>query len=198
MTNNKLEQTNGSSADLSPPFYLPLITSLLISESLFPDPDSPAATLIIPLVRIRIPYAYFLIVALDLITALLVKWYYGPTYSLLAPQYASALPDIESLRQIYGRPTGQQTFERQETEQQGVEQQAAVSTPLLPVGMAFNISFSSPFYEPNSKVSTLFTLELKKIRNIPGYLLPVATLLLYIILRPLFLNKQNQNQDNRD
>ena len=191
MTTDILEQNNFADANLSPPFSLPLTTSLLISESLFPDPDSPATTLIIPLIKIRIPYAYFAVVALDLATAFLLKCCYGPAYSLLLPQYASALPDTGALRQIYERPPGRNLSRQQATEQQG-----ATSTPLLPVGMAFNISVSSPFYEPDSKVATLFTFELKEIRNIPGYLLPLAVLLLYIILRPFFLDRQNRNNSN--
>jgi len=188
LTSNIFEQNNSSKTDLSPPFSLPLTTSLLITESLFPNPFSPTTSLIIPLVKIKIPYAYFVVVALDLITAFLLKWYYGPTYSLLAPQYISALPDTEMLRQIY------EDSAKQQAAQQSAEQQASLGSPLLPVGMAINISFSSPFSEPNSRFATLFTVELKEIRNIPGYLLPLAALLLYIILRPFFLNSRNNNR----
>lgn len=154
----------------SPPFVVPFTVSLLISETLFPDFYSPAATLIIPFIRVNIPYGYVIIIVADLITALLVKWSYGSSYSLLAPQSHTALPDLRAFGQV---PTNN----------------SEESTPLLPQGMAFNLSISSPFFSPESPVATLYTLEIKQVPNVPGYVVPIATLLLYLVLKPYFDRK---------
>lgn len=171
------------SANPSPPYSVPLTISLLISESLFTDLNSPAATLIIPFVRREIPYAYFLISILEFTAALLTKWSYGPSYSLLSPASNTSFPDVGYLRT---------------TNTQGDSGSATGDTPIFPKGITFNISFSSPFSAPVSKTSTLFTFELKEIKNVPGYIVPLAGLVLYFVLIPFYRRNKNAAGSNKD
>ncbi|MGI6451714.1 MAG: hypothetical protein ACOX3R_16065 [Desulfitobacteriia bacterium] len=179
-----------TAAKTSSPHTVPFFVSLLISESFFSHVNSPAATIIIPFFKKDIPYAYFIIIILELITAMLIKWYYGPYYSILSPSLSTALPDLNVMRQTY---TYGQTlpWRRRQNQQQPEE-----SSPLLPLGMSFNLSFSSPFTAPTSKTATLYTIQLKEIKNVPGYLVPLAALILYFVLEPLFKAKESTTANN--
>ncbi|NLL51736.1 MAG: hypothetical protein GX248_03420 [Peptococcaceae bacterium] len=163
---NRDNESNKAAVNNSfPPYSLPFTVSLLISGSLFFDIYSPASTLIIPFIRKNVPFGYFIIILMEFITALMVKWSSAPySYSILPGPWNTAIPSLEDLRGIY----------------RGLEE----ATPLLPIsGLTFNISFGSPFSGPNSRAATLYTIELKAIRNIPGYIVPLATLILYFFLR---------------
>ncbi|NLO96492.1 MAG: hypothetical protein GX091_00185 [Peptococcaceae bacterium] len=156
---------NNTAADNSfPPYSVPFTVSLLISGSLFNDNNSPASSLIIPLLRREIPFGYFIIILLDFITALVVKWSYLPySYSILPGSWNTALPSLQEIRGIYRAPNE--------------------STPFLPTkGINFNISFSSTFL-PSGRTGTLYIIELTEIKKIPGFVVPIAALVLYLILR---------------
>lgn len=169
--------SSASTKNPSPPYSVPLFVSLLISESLFTHNNSPVTTMIIPFIMKEIPYAYFIISIMEFIAALLTKWSYGPSYSLLSPVGSTSLPDLKDIRQVYSPTT---------VSNQNADSQQTIDTPIFPKGMTFNISFSSPFSAPRSKLSTLFTIELKEIRNVPGYVIPLTALLLYVIFEPFF------------
>jgi len=179
---NSVRNSAASNATTNSPHTVPLFISLLISQSFFHHEKSPASTLIIPFFKKEIPYAYVIIVILEFITAFLVKWYYGPSYNLISLGYNTGLPDLNALRYALGQSSTPASRESNRQNQQQPEE----STPLLPSGLAFNISFSSPFTAPTSKASTLYTIQLKQIKNMPGFLVPLAALMLYFILAPHF------------
>lgn len=183
------ESAATSSQNPSPPYFVPFSVSLLISESLFPNFYSPAATLIIPFIRVDIPYGYFIIVGMEFVTAFLAKIAYGPSYSILPLGMNAELPDLEAFRQ-----TTRQLPVRVLDLGGVLSLTDTESTPLFPRGMTFNISFSSPFTAPTSRTATLFTFELKEIRKVPGYLVPLAALTLYLVLRPYFRRKERNNE----
>ncbi|MCG1024872.1 hypothetical protein [Dehalobacter sp.] len=145
------------------PFYI----SLLISNALHPNNISPVGTLIIPLTKIMIPYGYFIIVGLELATALFYKWSAVPVSApmFFPGGYGQALPDISAIRE-------DRTLRQRMTE-----------TPLIPKeGMTINISLSAPFTPVQSRVSTLYAFKLKSIDDVPGYVIPLTSLILYGLL----------------
>ncbi|RJE47638.1 hypothetical protein A7K50_03025 [Dehalobacter sp. MCB1] len=145
------------------PFYI----SLLISNALHPSNNSPVGTLIIPLTKIMIPHGYFIIVGLELATALFYKWSVVPVSSRIffPGEYGQALPDISALRE------------------DRMAQLKMTQTPLIPKeGMTINISLSAPFTPVQSRASTLYAFKLKSIDNVPGYVVPLASLILYGLL----------------
>jgi hypothetical protein len=181
--------TSSTNAPL-PPYSVPLTVSLLISESLFAHFYSPAATLIIPFIRVNIPYGYFIIIGMELVTSFLVKLAYGPSYSILSSNLnLNTLPDLNSLRQVYNLAPV-----RENSRNQLGGATAAEDTPLFPLGITFNISFSSPFSAPSGKTATLFTIQLKEIRNVPGYLVPLISIVLYFLIKVYFRSK-SANED---
>lgn len=200
-SNNSAINTNTSqtvSDTSTPPYSVPFTVSLLISESLFPHHYSPVNTIIIPFIRVELPYAYFIIILMELFTAYLAKLSLGPSYSILSLYSGTALPDLEAFRQA--RPTTESIQRNQsgristlDVNNRADQEQSIESTPLLPLGMTFNLSFLSPFTAPTSTTSTLFTIQLKEIKNIPGYVLPLVALVLYLILRPVFHQDNSSN-----
>lgn len=177
------------SSSSPPDTPLPFTIALLISEGLFTDISSPVATLIIPFIRIDIPYGYWIIVLMEFTTALLLKWSYGPSYStslLNLLNSNTALPDLDTYKQFRSLSPGGTTAPG--------PAQSTIDTPLFPSGMTFNISFSVPFSAPESKLATLFTIELKEIKNIPRYVLPVASLVLYFLLESNSKRKKAQKE----
>lgn len=198
-----IQTNNVNTSDPSGQLSLPLTVSILISESLFLVRNSPVSTLILPFIRVNIPYAYFLIAGLELATALLVKWSSMPTagYGFSGTNINQEFPDTSSLSQIYNLPQAQSPLQRSlptssistsEVNRNSTEQD--VGTPLFPKGLTVNLSFSAPFSEPNSNVATLYTVELLEINKVPGYLVTVVTLILYIILRP-YLKPRESNKN---
>lgn len=188
----------------SPPYSVPFTVALLISEGLFLNNYSPVSSLIIPFIRADIPYGYMIIIIMEFITALLVKMSYGPAYSILSQNTNTAVPDMSAIRQIYSSASAGQTASGQSGRRQPGKVSAQSTdtttaapneeTPLFPKGLTFNISFSAPFSSPNSKTSTLYAVELKEIKNVPGYVLPLASLILYFVLQPYFRARDSQNR----
>lgn len=170
------------------PYSVPLAFSLLFSVSLFTHHLSPAASLIIPIFRPTIPFGYAIIIFLELMTALFTKWSLGPCYSLFNPGGIAALPDLEALRQINALVPRPKT-KNLAPQEIDVNLQGEEDSPLLPLGMTINLSLSSPITTANSKTGTLFVYELKQIKSIPPYVVPIATLLLYLFLKGLFGNR---------
>jgi len=186
----------------TPPYTVPFTVSILISESFFNNFYSPASTIIIPFLRPFIPYGYAIIILMELLTALLVKWSSAPySYSLINAGYfcfptGIALPDMDSLRRVYNLQASERSLASAGSLDSGQGSPPAPNredTPLLPRGMTINLSFSSPFSTPPSKTATLFSIELIEIKNIPGYLVPLIALLLYFISKSFFKGKANAN-----
>lgn len=145
------------------PFYI----SLLFSNALHPSNNGPVGTLIIPLTKIMIPHGYFIIVGLELATALFYKWSAVPVSARIffPGEYGQALPDISALRE-------DRTLQLKMT-----------GTPLIPKeGLIINISLSAPFTPVQSRASTLYAFKLTSIDNVPGYLIPLVSLILYGLL----------------
>lgn len=194
--------------DSTPPYVVPFTISILASQSLFLNEYySPAAALIIPIYRVEVPYAYLMVIIMQAVTALLVKWAYTPTpfyIPLLGGQ--QAVPDFETLKYITSLTNsqgnsfgfnGNTRSNRTLRLNNSVSQLEVPSTPLFPEGIALNLSFMSPFSAPTSRASTLFSIKLTLIKNNRGYLIPLLTLILYIILKPLIINKTYNDQNNK-
>lgn len=191
---NEFNRQNYTSNPLNDPagqLSIPVTFSFLVSESLFMFTNSPATTLILPFYRPRIPYGYFIIIALELLTILFVKWSSVPVSGagLIRSNFNQSLPDINALRQIYSLPPGKRSL--QDNVPSGKvsvlkpgqpSNQDSVDTPLFPKGLTVNLSVSAPFTEPRSKTATLYTVELIEIKNVPGYVVPILALLLYFFL----------------
>ncbi|RNC62815.1 MAG: hypothetical protein AWM53_01915 [Candidatus Dichloromethanomonas elyunquensis] len=160
---------------------IPVTLSILISNSLFLTRLSPASTLILPFYRLVVPYGYFLIIFIDLITAFWVQATYLPLTgaSSFRGNVNQALPDIYYLRQVYSLTK-------------------VNNSPLFPKGMTINFSVSSPFTEPNSITTTLFTLQLIEIKKIPGFVVAVLTLFLYWFLYPSLKPLEANNNGNNN
>jgi len=173
---------------------IPVTFSILISESIFLTRYSPASTLIIPFYKPRIPYGYFIIITLNLITALFVKLSSVPVngWGLMRNNINQSLPDLNSLRQVYNLPPS--TFAVGQSNLN--TQNGGLDSPLFPKGLTVNLSLSAPFTDPRSKTSTLFTVELIEIKKVPGYLVAVLTLLLYFILYPSQKAQETNNNNN--
>ncbi|TCX51095.1 hypothetical protein C1I38_11075 [Dehalobacter sp. 12DCB1] len=145
------------------PFYI----SLLISNALHPSNNSPVGTLIIPLTKIMIPHGYFIIIGLELATALFYKWSAVPVSARIffPGGYGQSLPDISAIRE------------------DRILRLKMTQTPLIPKeGMTINVSLSVPFTPVQSRASTLYAFKLKSIDNVPGYVVPLASLILYGLL----------------
>lgn len=170
-----------SSHSLNPmsTFEVPFSVSILLSNALHPNTSSPAGTLIIPLIRILIPHGYFIIIGLELATAFFAKWSTIPTsiYGTLPGGYCQSLPDINAFRQVYSSPP---VVPRQA--RNGLLSEI-FQTPILPSkGMSVSVSLSAPFTSIQSRTTTLYAFELFNLKQIPGYAVPLASLILYIIL----------------
>ncbi|NLI93406.1 MAG: hypothetical protein GX434_14845 [Peptococcaceae bacterium] len=170
---------SGSSHDFSGLLSIPVTFSILISNSLFLTRLSPASTLIIPFYRLNIPLGYWLIIATDVITAFIVQSASIPMNGsgALRGNINQSVPDLNSLRQIY-------SFRK------------VNDTPLFPKGMTINFSISSPFTAPNSITTTLYTLQLLEIKNIPGFVVAFLTLFLYWFLYPSLKPLEGNNNGN--
>jgi len=192
-------------ADSSPPYVVPFTVSILASQSIFLD---QASTLIIPFYRTKVPYGYIFIIFMQAVTALLVKWAYTPSplYMPLLGNYQS-LPDFQSLQKIasmsqsQGNPRLNQG-NKKKNRTLSICNRTATNTddefpsdPILAEGIAINLSFISPFSSPNSRASSLYTIELTLIKNTPGYLVPLITLIIYFVLKPFFTNNKNNNNN---
>ena len=201
---------SGSGDNSSPPYVVPVTLSLLTSQSLFLNETySPGTTLIIPFYRIEVPHGYAFVIFMQAVTALLVKWAYTPTPVYMPPLLGSyqAIPDFEALRQIssisqsrkYPR-SNQNNSNKTKTLKffRGQDQDEIDSDPLLPEGLAINLSFLAPFSSPDSRASSLYTIELTLIRNIPGYFTPILTLIIYFVLKPFIDNKNNNKKNNNN
>lgn len=197
----------GSGDDSTPPYVVPVTTSFLLSQSLFlNEPYSPASTLIIPFFRTEVPYGYAFVIFMQAVTALLVKWAYAPTplYTPLLGSY-QAIPDFEALRQISrisqsqtnARPGPNSPQKRTIKLYNGLNQDEVDSGPLLPEGLAINLSFLAPFSSPDSRASSLFTIELTLIRNTPWYLVALLIFIFYLIYKP-FMGNTNKNSKNNN
>jgi len=160
-----------SSRDPSPSYSVPFTFSLFIVEDLSSASFTPSASLFIPIIRVTIPFGYFIIIGMNLLQALLVKWASPASYSLLSGNINTALPDMDSVRQIYSLPPVQQSTGQQQTD-----------TPIFPAGLSFNFAFSTPFLEPFGTNATIFTIRIKEIMNVPRYLIPLVSLILYSFL----------------
>ena len=179
--------------DSSPPYIVPFTVSILASQSIFLDQFySPAATLIIPVLRINVPYGYLLLIMIQFITALLVKWAYAPlSFSLPG---SCALPDYQALKQIYSSfPQQKNGMNARTLRLNNSSQTTEESTPIFPEGIAINLSFLSPFSAPASRASTIYALKLTLIKDTPGYIIPVITLIIYFLLKPFLNNSNNKN-----
>lgn len=192
---NNQSYTSGQAFGNAPTGQLsiPVTFSILISESIFLTRYSPASTLIFPFYRPRIPYGYFIIVVLNLITALFAKMSSVPvnSWGLMRNNINQSLPDINSLRQVYNLPPVRGSLRSNQNTQNGRN-----DTPLFPKGLTVNFSISAPFTDPSSKTSTLFTIELLEIRKVPGYLVAVLTLLIYFLLYPSQKAQETKNNNN--
>lgn len=193
-------RTEEGGDESSPPYVVPLTVSILASQSIFlGEFYSPVATLIIPIVREKVPYAYLLIIMMQAVTALLVKWAYAPTplYKPLLGNY-QALPDLKSLQQISSFPPSPNAIKRTTTLQNNNNRNEGVpSTPLLPEGIAINLSFLSPFSAPTSRAASLFAIKLTLIRDAPGYIISLITLIIYFVLKP-FVEKNKNDTANKN
>lgn len=180
--------------DSSPPYIVPFTVSILASQSIFLNNFySPAATLIIPVLRINIPYGYLLIIMIQFITALLVKWAYAP---LLFPlPGGSAIPDYQALKQIYSSfPQQKNEMNARTLPLNNSGRTTEEFTPIFPDGLTINLSLLSPFSSPTGRATTLYAIKLTLIKNTPGYIIPVITLIIYFLLKPFFKNSNNKNK----
>ncbi len=204
-----INSTASKNASANPPsdptgqLSIPVTFSILISESLFLTRYSPASTLILPFYRPKIPYGYAYIIALNFITIFLVQCSAVPANGagLLRGNVNQGIPDMNSLKKIYSYPPAQGSLRSNVppgkistfSAGQPSANQERNDTPLFPKGLTVNLSVSAPFSDPNSKTSTLFTLELLEIRNVPGYVVAVLTLLIYFFLYPSQQAKEENN-----
>lgn len=187
--------------DSSPPYVVPFTVSILASQSLFLDQYySPAATLIIPFIRKDIPFGYILIIFMQAVTALLVKWAFAPSplYKPLLGNY-QALPDFHALQQISALPQSPNAIKRPQrllnlnNNNNNNNDDEVPSTPLLPEGITINLSFLAPFSAPTSRAASLFSIKLTLIKSNRGYLISVITLIIYFVIKP-FLKKNNNTE----
>lgn len=191
----------------SPPYVVPLTISILASQSIFLNRlYSPAATLIIPIYRTDVPYGYIFVIFMQAVTALLVKWAYAPSplYMPLLGNY-QALPDYEALKKIsrlsqtpnnIKSNQGNKRTNRNLSLANGSNQNQVPSGPLLPEGIAINLSIISPFSDPTSRAASLFSIKLTLFKTNRGYIIPLVTLIIYFVLKPFMGTNNNKNNNN--
>lgn len=194
--------------DSTPHYVVPFTISILASQSLFLDEYySPASALIIPIYRVEIPYAYLLVIFMQAVTALLVKWAYTPSpfYIQLLGGGQQAVPDFETLKYIANKTDSQgnslwhhnnERNSRTLRLNNSANQLDVPSTPIFPEGIAINLSFMSPYSAPTSRASSLFSIKLTLIKTNKGYLIPLITLILYVILKLFFTKDNNISADS--
>lgn len=203
-SNENPSATNLPDNDSIPPALhtpVPFTFSMLISNSLHPDIYSPVGSLIIPFYRPLIPYGYYVIVGIELLTGMLLKWsaVHNGRYRYIVSNNP-ALPDINALNQsfnntlsngedsrilLFGSPQADRTLT-----------QEIFQTPLIPTeGMTINIVLSAPVRAIQSVASTAYAFKLKSIDNAPGYLVPVILLILYFLLGPYFKAKAELGEE---
>lgn len=187
---------NSSAAGSSSPYAsIPLALSLLLADSLFTHHSSPVAAMIIPLKTFNLPYSYFVIIVLDLATALFAKW--SSSYSGISPlsQYQQAYPDIQVYRQGNNQlSSGNANVLRSNS----TGNQQPEATPLFPEGLAASLALSSPFSGvPNSigtKFVTIYGVEVLRIQHLPKTFIPLLTLFIYFYLYPKYVKKTNNTE----
>jgi hypothetical protein len=153
--------------------------------------------LIIPFYRPLVPYGYYIIVGIELLTAMLFKWssvHTGSYQYILSNN--PALPDINALNQSFNNASPRQTIVNVEDSRIwrfGKHQadrtlaQESFQTPLIPTeGLTINLTLSAPVHAIPSVASTAFALKLKSFDNTPGYIVPVILIILYFLLGPYF------------
>lgn len=175
---------------------IPLIFTLLLTDSLFPKiPTSPAAAMLIPLKIWNIPFSYFIIIALGFATSLLAKWSY--TFSGIPPlsQYQQAYPDIWLYRQGLSQPSQTRTTVSGRDSAAGSQEEPP--TPLTPEteGLAILVSLFASYSgvpeSPGSKFVLIYGIEVFRIKYLPKIFIPLLTLLIYFFFYPKYQKMTN-------
>ncbi|UWG97840.1 hypothetical protein LPY66_03215 [Dehalobacter sp. DCM] len=183
---------------------VPFTFSLLISNSLHPDIYSPVGTLIIPLYRPLVPYGYYILIGIELLTAMLFKWSSAHSgsyrYSL---SNSTAFPDLTAINQYINTASPRQILGGEDlsvgqfSPQAGrALEQEIFQTPLIPSeGLTINLALAAPVRAIRSMASTAFTFKLKAIDNAPGYLIPFILVILYFLTGPYFKAKAERGDE---
>ncbi|NLI90648.1 MAG: hypothetical protein GX434_00175 [Peptococcaceae bacterium] len=175
--------------------------SLYFIQRLVDRAFSPTVYLNFPLVRIRFPLSFVMIIALDLVFPLIIKWsaIREDRYRFFTSGINQAYPDYKSIRQILSSSSSlgpaQSTQFNQSTDQ-GQSQPSseipvittvfdpprppALDTPVYPRFLSLVFQVSSPIIK--QRLGTTFIVELVEAMEYPRFFLPLISLLLYIAL----------------
>jgi hypothetical protein len=172
-----ISQSEGSSDRLSV-FKLGLgFGGLLTCRS-----TGPAVNILVPIIINKIPFAFLSVIFLDFLSALAVKRSFlaeaqNPELfetawraSLLSPKAQAAARSESPLHSMLSPDNGQH------------QKTAALSEDtLFPPGIDMFIFLATPFHTRNSQSSAIFVYQLIDLPKAPSWILPVASLIIYII-----------------
>lgn len=197
----------GPSGDASIPHLdVPVTLALLASNSLHPDIYSPVGTLIIPFYRRIVRNGYIIVIGIELLTAMLIKWAVGPapTRITLPGSTNQAVPDMYAFNQTYRlpsstnatvssatRPASNRNYGKtnlfSNSKQQELAAEEAFQSPLIPTrGLTINLALSAPAHSVHNIAGIAYNFELKSVEKAPGYLIPLILVFLYFVLQPFY------------
>jgi hypothetical protein len=180
----------------------PLSFSLYIAQRLVDTAFSPVILLNFPIIRINFPLSFILIIAIDMLITLIVKWstIYTAKSNILVTQINQAYPEYKAVRQIFDHLTTINSFRSVQTKQftttdqspQAFGQQPfittifdfprrpALDTPAYPKYLSLVFMISTPLAE--TRASTFFTFTLAEAKEYPRFFIALLSLLLYFVL----------------
>ncbi|RNC28704.1 MAG: hypothetical protein AWM53_01364 [Candidatus Dichloromethanomonas elyunquensis] len=178
----------------------PISFSLFLAQRLVDRSFSPTIFLNFPLIRLRFPFSFVTVIAIDLVLPLIIKWsaIREDKYRIFASLTNQAYPDCKSIRQILMSPpsSGSTQPSRSNQVQQGQTQPSEqipflttifdpprpprLDTPVFPRYLSLVLMLSSPV--ASDKTSTTFQLALAEASQYPRFFVALIALILYFML----------------
>jgi len=172
----------------------PLTFSLYIGQRLVNRAFSPVSYLLFPVLSIRFPYSFFVIVLADLLKTLTIKWslVHADRYNLLNGRSIQACPDHQAWLEMFGQPSVEPPQASRETSGQSSTEvpmvtslldphrPVAFDTPVFPKDLDLVLQTSSPL--ANERFSTLFEIDLVESKGYPRFFIPLLSFILHFLL----------------
>ncbi|MCL1851595.1 MAG: hypothetical protein FWF88_00985 [Peptococcaceae bacterium] len=194
----------------------PLRLSLSLVTDLTHQDVGPSSGVIFNIINCNIPYAYFLVVFLDALSAMAVKHSFF-TESQMPALFETAwrnpgqamgqamgqgqgLGQEQGLGQGLGQ--GQRQGERSPVQFPGVPspdqsspQEDSSSDPLFPQGIGVNLLIDTPFRIRDRDSSTVFVYQIMDFPKAPPWIPPVIALIIYIVTCIQSLEKRRKHTE---